>query len=72
MELPFQNLLKELSDYDPDPNSGMKAHRIYVKCLRKGHPKIAERIKNKYERYFPKSDWAIAMMWSLSIGNSKL
>lgn len=57
------NLLTEFLNFDPDPNRGAKAQRIWNKCMRAKHFKIADKIKLKYGRHFPKSDLAIAFMW---------
>ncbi|UYZ60105.1 hypothetical protein [Hymenobacter latericus] len=37
-------------------NKGRKAFRVYVKCLARKKPGVANRIKNKYGHAFPRPD----------------
>lgn len=60
----FDELLNFTVKFDKE-RLGFKAHRIYVRCLRKKHFTIADRIKKKYGRLFPQSDMAVAFGWML-------
>lgn len=64
MEIFSESLLGELHHFD-SKMKGEKAHRVYSKCLRRGHPKIAEAIRRKYGRQFPQHDSVIAFGFAL-------
>jgi hypothetical protein len=50
---------------------GSKALRVWNKCMLNGHPGIAARIKEKYERSFPKSDILMAFGWAMLVNKNK-
>ena len=58
-------LLEEFKNFGNELH-GSKALRIHNKCLRRGHLKIAEAIKNKYARNFPRYDCVMAFGWALT------
>jgi len=64
MDIVFGYLMEEMLNYA----KGQQAHDLYLKCLRLGKLKLAEKIYNKYRGIFPKehkSDLAMAMGLSL-------
>lgn len=67
IEIPYYNLLNDLKkwsdEFDRD-QMARKAQRVWIKCMRRGHIDIAQRIKNKYKFPVP-DDCTIAFMWTL-------
>jgi hypothetical protein len=54
-QIQFPSLLSELQNFEaPISAKAIKAHRVYLKCLKRKHFDVADKIRVKYGRGFPK------------------
>jgi len=56
----FPNLVKELVDYAEYAVLENKVRRVHALCIKQRHLDLADKIQNKYNQFFPKSDLATA------------
>jgi phage gp46-like protein len=72
--IPFLEPLKELNfwsdKFDMD-RMGSRAFRIFMRCKRNGHVKIAARIYCKYSHFFPNPDDRVMALTLLMRANEK-
>lgn len=60
--------LKELQDWisaHDKEQLHIKCRRVYRKCIRNGKMALAQRIKDKYLQYIPKTDMEISFAYAL-------
>jgi hypothetical protein len=60
------SLLVEMMEYADTVERhriGVKALRVYCKCMRTGRIKMAREIEKRYERDFPKTDLVVALTY---------